>query len=198
MNKKRSRGVIVLGLLLSAYGFLTFVGNIISSLAAFHNEAFLTKALSFGARFFAVFRNAGMPLTEIGGLLSGITRMVYREYPFLAIVSFVIIPTIGFIVFLGGIGILRLKESWRKGSMAAYALLLCTVFCSRIYVGLYMVYVFMVGKIINSQGPELVLGIKGLMRSGSAMLVKDFIGHAFLLSLLVFFLTRPKVKAQFA
>jgi len=197
MEKKRSRGVIIFGLILSGLGLFIFLGHSIFLILLFHNDAPLIKILAFAAKFYQSLRNSGVPLLELGGYLNSFAKTVYMEYPFLVLISFIIMPLLGFLILMGGIGILRLKEGWRKSAMITFALYMFTKFSAGIYPKLYFLYTVITGKIINSQSKDVDLRIKELTNIISSLLLKDLLHSVFWACLVIFFFTRPKVKAQF-
>ena len=198
MNMKRSIGVTLVGLFLAAYGLVIFLFNLLSVILILNKDAHAAKAAVFLVRLYPSLRNAGIPVADIGGFLVSFIRMIYRTHPFLVLVSCMIIPFLGFMLFLGGMGILRLKEYWRRGSMIFFGLLVAVNYCTRIYEKFYFFYIMVVAKAQNSGGKGFFSGIQGLAGFFSFSLVSDFIFSACLICLLVFFLTRLKVKAQFA
>ena len=74
MDKKRSRGVMIVGWGLAILGSFGFIVGVIGNTIFFGNQKLYLKVLGFYANIFKEFRTSGYPMREISESVDFMTR----------------------------------------------------------------------------------------------------------------------------
>ena len=195
--KKLSVGVRITGLLLFISGIVQFFACVLSIYLMLYNKSLLLRILKFAASFNKIIRESGVPLEKTAESSYMITQMTYTDHPSLFLFAILGMPLVSLLFIMGGIGILRLREDWRKIlliAVPAWAV-------SRIIVDIFTIsYVFMVtivGLIMNAKIEHAPLEVSNFMKILPVMLTQKLVYASIPAAALIFFLTRPMVREQF-
>lgn len=197
MDKKRSRGVMVAGwglIILGAYGF---IARVITNILFFGSPKSSVKLVTFFSGWFKALKNSGYPLNEIAENVDYMTRMIFNDKPHFVIVTWVVFPVLFFLLFMSGIGILELRNDWRKAAVIVSFFLALTMLVEKIYTISYVIMFVVVGKAITYGKEEVMAEIMKTMKLMPEVLVKDLFMVILPVCLLGFFLTCKSVRKKF-
>jgi hypothetical protein len=191
MEKKKSIGIVIIGWIFVIYGFLGLLGSLLFSQSFWKNYLWIKFAnLSF--RIYPTYINSGWE-----SCFKIIFDKLFSEHPALLISYFFLIPILFFIIFLGGIGILRLENKWRRVTIYTFIILMFTKFVFEIYLKSYIFMALIMGKLINPSSKEVVSEIEEKILMLPRIIVQDLLIKILLISIVIFYLSRSKVKEQF-
>jgi len=196
MKNERSIGVAIIGWFFVVYGFLGFLGSLLFNQLLWNN--FLSaKWTNLAFRAYPNIRILGLTGSELTGYFRSLFEKLFMEYPALWMFHIFLIPLSLFIIALGGIGILRLKNEWRNATIGVFIILMLAKFIIGIYFKSYIFMTIIKGKLINPSNKEVAFGIEKILLLFSRSIVQDLFATILLISIVIFYLTRPKVKERF-
>lgn len=198
MEKKRSIGVTIVGYYLLLYGIIGFLGWVIWNTLFVRNSPICINLLTGFSRHFRELNNSEVSLSEISRNMIFLIKEMHRDHPSLMLIDFMIIPLLCFLLFWGSIGILRLKEQWRKRIIIVFPLIMLFRLIAGIYFKFYVLITIIIGKIADPKGKDIISETMNFTKFYPQLFVKDLIATIFWCLLIVFFLTRPNVKEQFS
>jgi hypothetical protein len=195
--KKGSIGVRITGLLLLIIGSVQFFGCVFSIYLMFYNTPMLIRILKFAASFSKIIRESGVPLEKWAEGSYMISQMVYADHPSLFLFATLGMPLVSLLFIMGGFGILRLREDWRKVLLIAAPAWAASRIIEEIFAVSYLSMVIIVGKIVNTKIEDAPQAVSNFMKILPEMLTKKLVYVSIPAVALIFFLTRLKVRQQF-
>jgi hypothetical protein len=197
MRAKRSRGVTIAGGFLLLFGLWGFIFQFIGNAFFLWNRPLWLKFVSYLAYSFKSLRTSGAAIPQIADMVDYFIGTVLGENPYLMLFQFILLPILAFLIFMSGRGILALRDEWRRTAMAVFLLTSILNFIIRIYVHSYLTMFIVAGKMSGSKVIHTAYEVTKTVKISSDILVKGLVFSVLINALLIFFLTRPKVRRQF-
>ena len=127
--------------------------------------------------------------------------MNFLENKIFFVYSFFISPIVSLIFLLGGIGILKLQEKWRRNLIITAIVAGFLSYLSAVFAKLNMYMYIAMGDILSlpimSKSEEEIALVERLFEKIQGDLFSVAIQYLIIITATVYFLTRPKVKEQF-
>lgn len=203
MEQKRSRGVAIFGWIFISQGFIGTVISILNTLLFFLNRSLWIKVLYVFLHKTLVIRNkipffpVDISISQLASAAMDTMQMATKNLVY-GVITFVAMPVMWVLIFLGGIGILKLQERWREGIIWVYIIfeLLGLIQCVYIKVGVGMSIA--IGKIAGIKDEaNIVYALTKAFGMLQNLLLKNLFNAIILIAIIIFFFTRPRVKEQF-
>ena len=192
MKNNKSISIIILGLVFAIYGLLGLLGSILFSQSFWKNYLW-TKLANIQFKIYPTSTNP-----EFEKYFKILFDKLFSEHPILFISYFFLIPILFFIIFLGGIGIMRLKNKWRIATLKTFSILMFLKFVFEIYIKSYIFMALIVDKLIKPSSKEVVSEIEEMILILPRVIAQDLLIKILLISVAIFYLTRAKVKEKFS
>lgn len=197
MRKIWSILINLAGLAFVLYGLFSFITGSLYSVLFFQDKGLWTKGVMMLSSYFLSPVISGIPPSQAPGVLSNIEMLLSLDIVFV-LVHFIFVPASGFLLFLGGLGILRRYERWRKSIIAVAALAGFLRFIEEIYSMGTIIMLVVVGRMMEIEGKDV---IPAQLRNGFGVfqqaLIRDLLITLAILGIVAFFFTRSRVKEQF-
>lgn len=196
MKNKQLIGIRVFGIYLILYGVYGFLRTVLEYTAYFYNKKIFYQICFLNLKKHNILEGLGK---ETAAMMSdGFYSNLIEHHPLLTVIVFIIIPLIFFLFILSGIGILRLKESWRINTIFIYIAAQIVFLMHSIYGLLFYISISCIG-IFNTETDNAagIDKIQSYFRLLQYILTRQTIFIFLMIIIVVYFLTHPKVKALF-
>lgn len=191
MKNKKSIGTIIFGWVFAIYGLLGLLGSMLFSQSFWKNYLW-TRLANIPFRIYPTSTDP-----EFDRYFKILFDKLFSEHPIIFISYFFLIPILFFIIFLGGIGILRLKNKWRIATLKTFIILMFLKFVFEIYLKSYIFMALIVDKLIKPSSVEVISEIEEMILMLPRVVAQDLLIKILLISVAIFYFTRAKVKEQF-
>lgn len=198
MEKKRSTGVTIYGWICIVGGIVMFFSSTFVSLLFFYNKVLFCKVMLILAHFYPAYEKLGMSQAKLADFFVVFIETLMPKITF-SLIFFVLMPVMGYLIFRGGIGILKLQNSWRKAMIGIHAAAMTLSFIEGMYISTNLLSWVVIGAVLRNPNlpfdmPFKLQHIIGILPDA---LTKSLFSRVIWLNIIIYFLTRPKVKEQF-